>query len=60
MRPKSERTKPPTEKVVKDIRRKARKQHKAEEEIRIVLEWIAASLYVGRSKVPQWQAPAVG
>jgi transposase len=38
MRQKSEPSKPPAEAVVKDIRRRTRKQHSAEEKIRIVLE----------------------
>jgi transposase len=38
MRRKTETTKLPTEKLVKDIRRRTRKQHSAEEKIRIVLE----------------------
>ena len=38
MRRKTETTKPPAEKVVKDIRRRTRQQHSAEEKIRIVLE----------------------
>ena len=38
MRRKTETTKPPADKVVKDIRRRTRKQHSAEEKIRIVLE----------------------
>ncbi len=38
MRKKSGTTKPPAEQVVKDIRRKTRKHHSAEEKIRIVLE----------------------
>ena len=38
MRQKSGTAKPPAEKVVKDIRRRTRKQHSAEEKIRIVLE----------------------
>jgi transposase len=38
MRRKTDTTKPPAEKVVKDIRRRTRKQHSAEEKIRIVLE----------------------
>ncbi len=38
MRRKSETTKPPAEKVVRDIRRRTRKHHSAEEKIRIVLE----------------------
>ena len=65
MRQKTEKTKPPAEKVVKDIRRRTRKQHSAEEKIRIVLEGlrgeesiaelcrregIATSLYYGWSK----------
>tara|TARA_B100001971_G_scaffold89014_1_gene82204 strand:+ start:462 stop:836 length:375 start_codon:yes stop_codon:yes gene_type:complete len=65
MRRKTERTKPPADKVVKDIRRRTRKQHSAEEKIRIVLEGlrgeesiaelcrregIATSLYYGWSK----------
>lgn len=65
MRRKTETTKPPAEKVVKDIRRRTRKQHSAEEKIRIVLEGlrgeesiaelcrregIATSLYYGWSK----------
>jgi hypothetical protein len=61
MRPKIDTMKPSAEMVVKDIRRRTGKQHMAEEKIRIALEWIAASLYVGRPKVPRgWQAPAVG
>jgi transposase len=65
MRRKTERTKPPADKVVKDTRRRTRKQHSAEEKIRIVLEGlrgeesiaelcrregIATSLYYGWSK----------
>jgi transposase len=38
MRQKSGPLKPPAEAVVKDIRRRTRKQHSAEERIRIVLE----------------------
>ena len=38
MRQKPGPHKPPTEKVLKDIRRRTRKQHSAEEKIRIVLE----------------------
>ena len=38
MRQKPGTPKPSAEKVVKDIRRRARKQHSAEEKIRIVLE----------------------
>ncbi len=38
MREKSMSTKAPAEKVVRDIRRKTRKQYSAEEKIRIVLE----------------------
>ena len=38
MRQKSMSKKAPTEKVVRDIRRKTRKQYSAEEKIRIVLE----------------------
>jgi transposase len=38
MRQKSGRSKVPAETVVKDIRRRTRKQHSAEEKIRIVLE----------------------
>ena len=38
MKPKSSRSKLPAEQVVKDIRRKTRKVHSAEEKIRIVLE----------------------
>jgi transposase len=38
MRQKSMSTKVPAEKVVRDIRRKTRKQYSAEEKIRIVLE----------------------
>jgi len=38
MRQKSGTTKPSTEALVKDIRRRTRKQHSAEEKIRIVLE----------------------
>jgi len=38
MRQKSMSTKAPAEKVVRDIRRKTRKQYSAEEKIRIVLE----------------------
>ncbi|MCA0942872.1 IS3 family transposase, partial [Salipiger pacificus] len=38
MRQKPETPKPSAEKVVKDIRRRTRKQHSAEEKIRIVLE----------------------
>jgi transposase len=38
MRQKPGTQKPPAEKVVKDIRRRTRKQHSAEEKIRIVLE----------------------
>ena len=38
MRQKSGPSKPPAETVVKDIRRRTRKQHSAEEKIRIVLE----------------------
>ena len=38
MRQKPETQKPPAEKVMKDIRRRTRKQHSAEEKIRIVLE----------------------
>ncbi len=38
MRRKTETTKPAAEKVVRDIRRRTRKQHSAEEKIRIVLE----------------------
>jgi len=37
MRQKSKSTKSPAEKVVRDIRRKTRKQHSAEEKIRIIL-----------------------
>ncbi len=38
MRRKSETTKRPAEKLVRDIRRRTRKHHSAEEKIRIVLE----------------------
>ena len=38
MRQKSGPSRPPAETVVKDIRRRTRKQHSAEEKIRIVLE----------------------
>jgi transposase len=38
MRQKPGTQKPPAEKVLKDIRRRTRKQHSAEEKIRIVLE----------------------
>ena len=38
MRQKHTTRKPPAEKVLKDIRRRTRKQHSAEEKIRIVLE----------------------
>ena len=38
MRRKSETTKRPAEKIVRDIRRRTRKHHSAEEKIRIVLE----------------------
>ena len=38
MRQKLGTQKPPAEKVMKDIRRRTRKQHSAEEKIRIVLE----------------------
>ena len=38
MRQKHGTQKPPAEKVMKDIRRRTRKQHSAEEKIRIVLE----------------------
>ena len=38
MRQKSMSTKSPTEKAVRDIRRKTRKQYSAEEKIRIILE----------------------
>ena len=38
MRRKTETTKPAAEKVVRDIRRRTRKLHSAEEKIRIVLE----------------------
>ena len=38
MRRKTETTKPPAEKVVRDVRRRTRKHHSAEEQIRIVLE----------------------
>ncbi len=38
MRQKSGPSKPPAETVVKDIRRRTRKHHSAEEKIRIVLE----------------------
>ena len=38
MRQKPGTQKAPAEKVVKDIRRRSRKQHSAEEKIRIVLE----------------------
>jgi len=38
MRRKTETTKRPAEKVVRDIRRRTRKHHSAEEKIRIVLE----------------------
>jgi transposase len=38
MRQRSGTAKPPAEKVVKDIRRRKRKQHSAEEKIRVVLE----------------------
>lgn len=38
MRQKHGTQKPPAEKVMKDIRRRTRKQHPAEEKIRIVLE----------------------
>jgi transposase len=40
MRRKTETTKPPAEKVVKDIRRRIRKKHSAKEKIRIVLGWL--------------------
>ncbi len=65
MRPKSTNAKAPAEQVVKDIRRATRKQHSAEEKIRIVLvrparrgqhrravpqEGIAESLYYSWSK----------
>jgi len=65
MRQKSKSTKSPAEKVVRDIRRKTRKQHSAEEKIRIILgglrgeesvaalcrrEGIAESLYYSWSK----------
>lgn len=65
MRQKSETTKPPSEQIVKDIRRATRKQYSAEEKIRIVLdglrgeysiaelcrrEGIAESLYYSWSK----------
>lgn len=38
MRMKSGKQKEPADKVVKDIRRRTRRQHSAEEKIRIVLE----------------------
>jgi transposase len=38
MRQKPGTQKPPAEKIMKDIRRRTRKQHSAEEKIRIVLE----------------------
>ena len=38
MKPKSSRSKKPTEQVVKDIRRKTRRHFSAEDKIRIVLE----------------------
>ena len=38
MRRKTDTPKPPAEKVVRDIRRRTRKQHSAEEKIHIVLE----------------------
>jgi len=38
MRQKPETQKPPADKVMRDIRRRTRKQHSAEEKIRIVLE----------------------
>ena len=38
MRMKSGKHKEPADKVVKDIRRRTRRQHSAEEKIRIVLE----------------------
>ncbi|CAH1658108.1 hypothetical protein CHELA40_30316 [Chelatococcus asaccharovorans] len=38
MRQKTDATKPPAEKVIKDIRRITRKQYGAEEKIRIVLD----------------------
>ena len=38
MRPKRANSKAPAERVVKDIRRKTRRQFSAEEKIRIVLE----------------------
>jgi transposase len=41
MRRKSGTQKEPAEKVIKDIRRKTRKQYSAEEKIRIVLEGLA-------------------
>jgi transposase len=65
MRQKPGTLKPPAEKVVKDIRRRTRKQHSSEEKIRIVLEGlrgeesiaelcrregIASSLYYSWSK----------
>ena len=42
MRQKPGTQKAPAEKVVKDIRRRTRKQHSAEEKIRIVLEGLPA------------------
>ncbi len=42
MRQKSMSTKAPAEKVVRDIRRKTRKQYSAEEKIRIILDGLRA------------------
>jgi transposase len=40
MRQKSGKKRTTAEQIVKDIRRKTRKHHSAEEKIRIVLEWL--------------------
>ena len=56
MRRKAGTDKPTAERVVKDIRRKTRKQHSAEEKIRIVLEGLRGEESIAalcRRKAPQ-------
>jgi hypothetical protein len=57
MRQKSGSDKVPAEQVLKDIRRQTRRQHSAEEKIRIVLEGLRAestrSFAAGRASLPR-------
>jgi transposase len=54
MRQRSGTTKPPAEKVVKDIRRRTRKQHAAEEKIRVVLEGLRGEEGIAGSCQTNW------